>query len=118
MSIQEILRQLGITRCYKGFKHTEFAITLAVSDETRLEAVTKEIYMETASRFHCKWTAVERNIRTAVKRAWQINPGLLTKIAGYPLDAPPTASEFIEIIANHVLRSSPSPEDEGAFALQ
>lgn len=59
MTIQEILRRLGITRCYKGFKHTEFAIALAVSNEERLEAVTKEIYMETASRFHCKWTAVE-----------------------------------------------------------
>lgn len=109
-TIQEILRQLGITRCYKGFKHTKFSIALAVSDESRLEAVTKEIYMETASHFHCKWTAVERNIRTAVKRAWQVNPGLLAEIAGYPLNAPPTASEFVEIIASHVIRVSQSRE--------
>lgn len=57
-TIQETLRLFGITRCYKGFKHTAFAIALAVSGEERLEAVTKEIYMETASHFGCKWTAV------------------------------------------------------------
>ena len=72
--IQDTLRLFGITRCYKGFLHTAYAIYLAVQDESRLEAVTKEIYMATASRFHCRWTAVERNIRTAVARAWKINP--------------------------------------------
>ena len=50
MSIQETLRLFGITRCYKGFLHTAYAIQLAVENENRLEAVTKEIYMETA--FH------------------------------------------------------------------
>ena len=66
MSIQETLRLFGITRCYKGFLHTAYAIQLAVENENRLEAVTKEIYMETAFHFNCTWTAVERNIRTAV----------------------------------------------------
>ena len=35
--VQNILRSLGITRCYKGFKHTEYAICLAIQDESRLE---------------------------------------------------------------------------------
>ena len=75
-AVQDILRSLGITRCYKGFKHTEYAICLAIQDESRLEAITKEIYMETAEHFECNWTAVERNIRTAVSRAWSVNPAL------------------------------------------
>ncbi len=111
MTIQEILRLLGITRCYKGFKHIEFAVVLAVSEEDRLEAVTKEIYMETASHFNCKWTAIERNIRTAAARAWKINRPLLCKMAGYPLTCTPTASEFIEIIASYLLRTSQPPLD-------
>lgn len=41
MSIQETLRLFGITRCYKGFLHTAYAIQLAVENENRLEAVTK-----------------------------------------------------------------------------
>ena len=73
-AVQDILRSLGITRCYKGFKHTEYAICLAIQDESRLEAITKEIYMETAAHFECNWTAVERNIRTAVSRAWSVAP--------------------------------------------
>lgn len=106
MTIQKTLRLFGITRCYIGSKHVEFAVALAVSEEDRLEAVTKESYMETASHFRCKWTAVERNIRTAVARAWRVNPALLCKMAGYPLTCTPTASEFIEIITSYILRSS------------
>ncbi len=106
-AIQDILRLLGVTRCYKGFKHTVYAIQLAVTDDTRLETITKGIYMETAAHFGCKWTAVERNIRTAVLRAWQINPELICEMAGYPLDTAPTASQFIEIVSSHVLRSLP-----------
>lgn len=104
-TIQNILRPFGITRCYKGFPHTVYAIYLAITEGERLEAVTKEIYMETASHFGCKWTAVERNIRTAVSRAWQVNPDLLCQMAGYPLTAAPTASEFIEIISSYIIRS-------------
>ena len=103
--IQDTLRHFGITRCYKGFRHTTYAIYLAVQDESRLEAITKEIYMETATYFGCKWTAVERNIRTSVERAWSVNPSLLIEMAGYPLDTEPTASEFIEIIAAYIIRS-------------
>lgn len=106
MAIQDILRQLGITRCYKGFNHTAYAIQLAVEDEDRLAAVTKGIYMETASHFNCKWTAVERNIRTAAERAWKVNRPLLCEMAPYPLPCSPSALEFIEILTSYILRSS------------
>ena len=104
-AVQDILRALGITRCYKGIKHTEYAICLAIQDESRLEAITKEIYMETAEHFACSWTSVERNIRTAVSRAWSVNPDLLCQIAGYPLKAEPSASQFIEMISSYIIRS-------------
>ena len=103
--VQDTLRLFGITRCYKGFKHTTYAIYLAVQDESRLDAVTKEIYMETADHFGCKWTAVERNIRTVVARAWRGNRPLLSEMAGYPLETEPSASGFIEIIATYIIRS-------------
>lgn len=109
--IQETLRALGITRCYKGFKQIEFSVALAVSEEDRLEAVTKEIYMVTASHFNCKWTSVERNIRTAVARVWRIDRALLREMAGYPLPCSPTASEFIEIITSYILRSDQPQQD-------
>ncbi len=105
--IQDTLRPFGITRRYKGFKHTVFAIYLSVTEEDRMEAVTKEIYMETASHFGCKWTCVERNIRTAVSRAWQTNPQRLEQMAGYPLSGPPTSSEFIDIVSTYIIRNPP-----------
>ncbi len=109
-AVQDILRSFGITRCYKGFKHTEYAICLAIQDESRLEAITKEIYMETAEHFECNWTAVERNIRTAVSHAWSVNPDLLCQMAGYPLESEPTSSQFIEIISSYIIRShQPQP---------
>lgn len=115
--VQDILRSLGITRCYKGFKHTEYAVLLAVQNESHLEAVTKEIYMETANYFECHWTAVERNIRTAVARAWRTNRPLLCEMAGYPLGKEPSASEFIEIIASYIIRSSQPQSNLRPFAV-
>ena len=103
-TILETLRPFGITRCYKGFPLTVYAIHLAVMEEDRLEEITEKIYRETADHFGCKWTAVERNLRTVVSRAWQVNPDLLCRMAGYPLTAAPTASEFIEIIASYIIR--------------
>ena len=106
LTIQEILCPFGITRCYKGYRHVCHSIQLALDDDLRMLSVTKEIYKETADYFHCNWTAVERNIRTVVERAWRVNPDLLIHMAGYPLDNQPTASEFIEIITSYIERMS------------
>lgn len=107
--IKNTLRLFGLTKCYSGFDLTAYSVHLAVENDFRLQAVTKEIYMETASHFHCKWTRVERNIRTAVNRAWQVNPDLLRQMAGYPLKSAPTSSQFIEIISSYIIRSQQTP---------
>ena len=112
LNVSGFLRPFGITKCYKGFDHVCYSIRLAVVQETRLEAIVKEIYMETASHFSCTWFSVERNIRTVVARAWMINPDLLTEMAGYPLSSQPTVSEFIEIVSSYILRSSPIIQEQ------
>ena len=114
MTVQDTLQALGITRSYRGCLRAATAIELVLEDEDRLEAVTKEIYREVAKRCRCNWYAVERNIRTAVQRAWRINRPLLTQMAGYPLEAPPNASEFIAIVADYMRRTS---EQEAVSAL-
>ena len=59
MSIQETLRLFGITRCYKGFLHTAYAIQLAVENENRLEAVTKEWRpLSTSTVLGLRWNAI------------------------------------------------------------
>ena len=102
--IDDTLQALGITRNYKGYPHIAFAIELAVEDEERLRSVTKEIYFVTAKHFHCHWTSVERNIRTVIQRAWQINPTLLDEMAGFRLAATPTVGEFLGITTAYIQR--------------
>ena len=80
-TIQDTLRLFGITHCYKGYNHMVYAVQLVMEDESRLEAVTKELYMETAEHFGCKWYSVERNLHTVIDRAWKINSQLLCEIA-------------------------------------
>lgn len=102
--IQDTLRPMGITRTCCGYKRLIMATELVLKNEDCLDSVTKEIYMEIASQCGCKWTSVEHNIRTASRRAWTVNPQLLIQMAGYPLDGPPTASEFLEIVSNYIQR--------------
>ncbi|MCI8398115.1 MAG: hypothetical protein HFF90_01750 [Oscillibacter sp.] len=99
------LLTLGITKRYCGCVQTCLAIELAIEDEERLQSVTEQIYEAVAKRCSAKAANVERNIRTACQRAWRVNRKHLSDLAGYPLYAPPAASDFISIIAAHLQRS-------------
>ena len=102
--VAESLRRLGILRTYLGHRAVLAAVQLALEDESRLHQVTKGIYMEAARRCGQNWSAVERNIRTAARRAWEANPRYLEQLTGYPMNRPPSASELIEILATDAMR--------------
>lgn len=102
--VDEILHSLGISRTYYGYSQAVCAIELVLEDETRLCNVTREIYWRVADLYGCNRADIERNIRTIIARAWQKNPELLSKMARYPLYAPPTVSEFIDIVYTYVQR--------------
>lgn len=104
--IRDTLRELGVGGNYIAQQRTVVAIELALEDEDRLLHVTKDIYLPVAQLCGCKWTAVERNIRTVVQRVWRMNPDGLVQMAGYPLSEPPTASDFIEIVAHYLRRNA------------
>ena len=99
-----MLRSLGITRCYRGTSFALAGIQLVLENEDCLQNVIRDIYCVIAQRHQCNWHAVERSLRTVIRRAWQINPQLLCAMAGYPLDGPPSASQFLEIAASCLLR--------------
>lgn len=110
-AIESILRQLGIGANYKGFRITALAVALIVENEERLTSITKEIYYDVAKLTNYSWTAVERNIRTVVARAWYCNPQKLNQMAGYTLTGAPTASEFLDIVSNYIRRNHPLRPD-------
>ena len=81
------------------------ALTLALEDEDRLNSITREIYAETAKQLGSTPSAVEKNLRTVVMRAWDINRADLERMAGYRLEAMPSVSEFLDILFNYIQRS-------------
>ena len=107
--IREVLRPLGITRNYRGYPQVVCAVALAMEDETRLAEVTKTLYPVAAERTGSKSETVERNLRTAVLRAWRVNRALLDQMAKYHLMAPPCVSGFIDIVATYIQRDLLGP---------
>ena len=103
--LRQILRQMGVTRCYLGQRSAVRAVELVQENEDRLLDVVNAIYHTVAEEQNKTWMAVERQLRTAAGTAWKTNPDLLETIAGYPLLKQPTASEFIEILYNHTVRN-------------
>ncbi len=103
--LKQILRQMGVNRLYLGQRAAICAVELVQEDEDRLLDVVNGIYKVIATEQNKSWTAVERQLRTAVNTAWKTNPDLLQSIAGYQLLKQPTTSEFIEILYNHTVRN-------------
>lgn len=107
--LNEILRSLGLNTKYMGYNTILKAVQIVQEDHHKLYNVTKSIYMPIAEERGCTWSAVERSIRTAIQRAWKINPKLIKDMAGYPMAIQPTASEFIEMLAFYTKNNMPLP---------
>ena len=67
----DVLRALGIAPNYIGYFQTVDAVALCAEAPERLTQITKQVYMEVGKRYGVKWTAVERNIRTVARIAWE-----------------------------------------------
>lgn len=103
--IENELQLLGVTKRYSGYKQAVFAIELVLENDDCLQHVTDGIYRVVAERCSCGQFCIERNIRTVSHVAWKNNRPRLKAIARYPLFSPPSASEFISILAAHIQRS-------------
>ena len=96
--LEQTIQSLGINKCYKGYRQLIISIELALDNETRLLNITKEIYYPAADLCNCNICNIERNIRTIINRAWNINSKRLSEIAGYTLISSSSVSEFISIL--------------------
>ena len=106
--IQKLLESLGAGRNYAGFYQTARAILLILEDESRLSSVTKNVFEVIAEEYGCSRQAVERNIRTVIRRVWLVNPRFLSSISHYPLTTAPTIVEFLDIVSLYLLYSDSS----------
>lgn len=103
-----LLHCLGITPGYRGYRQLILALILLRQDEDLL-CDTMDLYHKVAYFSNSSQTSIERNIRTLAERAWDVNPSLLQKVAGYPLDAKPTNTEFLSILLSYAQREGELP---------
>lgn len=97
--ITSAIRRLGVYRNYKGYHRLAYAIYLVIENDSRLEAVIKEVYMPVAERFNCSWRAVERCLREIISHVWSTHYEELCIIADAKLTKPPTPAELLDIFA-------------------
>jgi len=102
--IQHILRTLGIGRRFIGYNILSDALLTALTVPDALVCYKSNIMQPLAIRYQCPLVNIERNIRTVITHAWQVNPDYLCHLAGYPLQKAPSSSEFIDILSTSILR--------------
>lgn len=101
------LNRMGIGHQYLGYNAAVVAISMVVEDESRLNCLKNNLLAPMSRQFNTPADNIVRNIRTIIARAWQTNRPYLCKLAGYELQQPPSATEFIDIIATSILRAHP-----------
>lgn len=109
MTIKDVIHALGVPRTYLGFRHLDYAISVAMENEDNLLSVTKRIYPKVAAKYQTSATCVERNLRTVIKFCWDKgNRKLLDEIAGYQIQQKPSTGEFISMLAVYIKRNTES----------
>lgn len=103
IAINEVLYSLGISAKIKGFRYLREAIRLVVEKPEIINNVTRVLYPMVAERFNSNPHSVERDMRYAVKLAW--DKGNVEMFQSYPgcvIKSPqrPTNSEFIARVSD------------------
>ena len=96
--VHKLLYRLGVTPNYMGFDLTAHAVLLCKDQPNRLHLVTKLLYPDVAKLCGTTSGAVERNIRTASRIAWQRNRALLEALAQGALEQPPQNTLFLSFL--------------------
>lgn len=106
VAIRKTLDQIGVKHSLKGYGYIISAIEKALDDRSKLDRITKGLYVEIALENRDAWTRVERSIRHAIEVAWENgNTKVINKIFGYTVSAAkgkPTNSEFIALVTDFV----------------
>ena len=95
------VRYAHSTNCISAEFDFEAAVRMVIADENRLLCIKRGIFQPIAQQEECDWRTIERNIRTAIRRAWKVNRDYLTELARYPMHQEPTVTEFVEILSDH-----------------
>ena len=106
IAIRKTLDQIGVKHSLKGHRYMISAIEKGLDDRSKLDRITKTLYVEIALENNDTWTRVERAIRHAIEIAWvRGNVDAISDIFSYTISynkSKPTNSEFIAMIADRL----------------
>jgi two-component system response regulator (stage 0 sporulation protein A) len=113
MTIETVVRRMGVKGTYQGMKCLICGVELAAENRDLLMAVTKELYPEIARHVGGTGKTVERNLRTVTKVCWERgNREFLNEIAGIRLLVPPTSGEMIDYLVHYINCQRMAAEEE------
>lgn len=105
--IHNILRYVGIGPQYRGYRYLAQAVELVMEYGRNDIQITKTVYPEIAERNNTVWRSVERDIRTAIQRAWETDEQeVMRKMFGHHLKQRPTNMQFICRLAEELRKAS------------
>lgn len=103
LTVDRLLRSLGASRRLIGFDYTVYMINQLISEHESIRLITKRLYPETARHFGVTTYSVERALRTLIRSCWLYGDrAALCEIAGRELTAPPSNSDFLDMLAAYI----------------
>ena len=106
VAIRKTLDQIGVKHSLKGYRYIISAIEKGLDDRSKLDYITKVLYVEIARENDSTPSRVERAIRHAIEVAWcRGNVRAINSIFGYTVSAAkgkPTNSEFIALLTDFI----------------
>lgn len=102
MDTRKVLKQCKFSRRYQGYRELQECLRIVLDDEERLLRIT-EVYLEAGQKFDISWNGVEKNIRTALTRAWERGgKEEMEHLFGGEFFEIPTVGETIEMFAEYI----------------
>ncbi len=102
LDIELILHAAGITSNYKGYWLLDSAVEMVLADSSLLTNLVDGVYKPVGKKFGISQVSVERNIHTAIGRAWEVAPQRVNNALHRTRVWRPTASEFITLVAQQL----------------
>lgn len=105
----ELLHTIGMSPKYKGYAYSHYALALSILDMTRTHNMSANLYKMICEHYQVSSYIVERNIRFAIKRAWEddFTGNMHRLFQSYGVDYVPTNREFICILTD-CIRHNPT----------
>lgn len=109
--VHQVLSDLHIPPRLLGYRYLVYILERTAPEPTRLNGLTKDLYVEISKRYRTNWKAVDHDIRTAINACWERGgKEKLCEMARYQLAQRPCVTEFLGIVTIYLFVAIHTPE--------